>query len=260
MGEPMNYDEIAADYAQGRWAFPWVLEPLTRRARDLPPNSNVLEVGCGTGNYVSALANEFPEHSFFGFDQSKAMLAVAQSRSETVSFCLADAEHAFPYADRSFDLAFLVDVVHHIKNLRNLFEQCSRVMKPEGLLLIVTDSEQNIRNRSLTTFFPELLEIELRRYPRVDELHSAVRLAGLDVGGAEPAEGFIDLNDEFIAKLEQRCSSGMRLITHAAHERGIKRVREAQAKGQRWYSCYTVLSFGRAGVITAAATVASDSA
>jgi hypothetical protein len=111
------------------------------------------------------------------------------------------------------------------------------------MLVIVTDSEQNIRSRTLTQLFPELLEVELRRYPRVDELHAAAKSAHLQFERAEAAEGSIDLSDEFIGKLERKCSSGMRLMTPSSHRRGIQRVRAARDRGERWFSCYTVLSY-----------------
>jgi SAM-dependent methyltransferase len=243
VGQPMDYDGFAEEYAEVRWPFPWILEPLARAVSATRAGSTILEVGCGTGNYVNALAEQFPDRSFHGFDQSKGMLGIAGSRSRQVSFARADAERVFPFKSGTFDLIFLVDVLHHIESLPALFSESARTLREEGTLAIVTDSEENIRSRSLTKFFPELLDLEMKRYPEIGVVHAAARKSGLMYVRSEPAEGFIDLDSALIDRLARKGSSGLRLIASEDHARGMKRVREAGAKGERWYSCYTVLYY-----------------
>ena len=243
MGQPMDYDGYAGEYARVRWAFPWILEPLARAVSATLPHTAVLEAGCGTGNYVNALAERFSDRRFHGFDRSGKMLAVAKSRSRRVALVGADAEGDFPYREHAFGLIYFVDVIHHIVNLSALFAECSRALLPGGTLIIVTDSEENIRSRSLTHYFPELLDLELKRYPQIGELHAAARASGLRFVRSEPGEGFIDLTPEFLDKLERKGSSGLRLIAPEAHARGMSRLREAGLRGERWFSCYTVLHY-----------------
>ena len=69
----------------------------------------------------------------------------------------------WPYADHSADLVFNVDVIHYINDLSVFFQEGRRVLKPGSKLLIATDSEDDLRHRSLTLFFPEILEHELAR-------------------------------------------------------------------------------------------------
>ena len=52
---PMDYDAYAPTYSWARKAVPWVLEPLLRSCSTLSTGASVLEIGCGTGNYISAL-------------------------------------------------------------------------------------------------------------------------------------------------------------------------------------------------------------
>jgi len=239
----MDYDGYAGEYAQVRWAFPWILEPLARAVTATPPHSAVLEAGCGTCNYANALAERFDDRRFHGFDRSGEMLAGARSRSHKVALVRADAESSFPYQDHVFELIYFVDVIHHIVKLSTLFAESSRTLLRDGTLIIVTDSEEDIRSRSLTHYFPELLNLELERYPQIGELHAAARGSGLQSVRSEPAEGFIDLTPEFLNQLERKGSSGLRLIAPEAHARGMERLREAYRKGERWFSCYTVLHY-----------------
>jgi len=243
MQQPMDYDEYAKTYASTRWAVPWITAVLARQVECLPAEATIVEIGCGTGNYVIALSGMFAQSRWKGFDLSSEMLAVAGTRSKCVEFATGDADARFPYCDEETDLAYLVDVIHHLRNFESFFSECARILKPSGVLAIVTDSEANIRGRSLTTFFPEILEIELVRYPKIEDLSADAGRAGLALFRQEPAEGEIALDDAFIAKLDQKCSSAMRLISPKAHQAGMARVRAAQTAGEMWHSLYTCLTY-----------------
>ena len=86
----MDYDEIATDYAQHRRIHPAVFMSLLKAIpRDV--SSSILEVGCGTGNYISAF-EETAHCTCFGIDPSKEMLAQARLRNNEVRFELGIAE------------------------------------------------------------------------------------------------------------------------------------------------------------------------
>jgi SAM-dependent methyltransferase len=239
----MDYDGYAKTYASTRWAVPWITVVLGRQVERLASQATIVEIGCGTGNYVIALSSMFAECKWKGFDLSHEMLAIARSRSNRVEFVTGDADAHFPYTADEADLAYLVDVIHHLRNFESFFSECARILKPSGVLAIVTDSEANIRSRSLTRFFPEILEIELARYPKIDDLSAAAGRAGFALLRQEPAEGDITFDDAFIAKLEQKCSSAMRMISPEAHKAGMARVRAAQRAGEMWHSLYTCLTY-----------------
>jgi SAM-dependent methyltransferase len=240
---PTDYDQYAATYAWARWAVPWVLEPLSRVASQLPPGSTVLEAGCGTGNYICALATTYPALTCVGFDLSRPMLEQARARNSPVDFVQADATVAFPCQDRMAALAYAVDVVHHLDDLTRFFQEAQRVLAPGGRFVVVTDSEHTMRQRSLMRFFPEILALELKRYPDPALLQAAASAAGLSLVQEEQASGDMPLNDAFVASLEARCSSAMRLLPDEVHAAGMARVRKAQAEGLSWRSHYVVLHY-----------------
>jgi SAM-dependent methyltransferase len=212
----------------------------------------VLEIGCGTGNYIRALAASRSELVYAGFDASEPMLREARRWSSQVTFTQGDAAKEFPFPDREFALAFAVDVIHHIEDIPRFFTEAHRVLLPGGHLVIVTDSEDTLRRRSLTAFFPEILAIELSRYPTIARLHHEADRAELRLISREQAVGWIRLDSEFLGKLEARCSSAMRLITEEQHAAGMDRIRSAAVRGERWLSCYDVLHYVRPGGAVAA--------
>ena len=53
-GKQIDYDKIAKEYAINRSINPKVFKELYLNNR-INENSTILEVGCGTGNYIGAL-------------------------------------------------------------------------------------------------------------------------------------------------------------------------------------------------------------
>lgn len=243
MENQINYDAIATTYAQTRSAVPWVVEILKKYMGELTPGSVIIELGCGTGNHVRALAEALPQHHYAGFDQSIEMLKQARALTEQVIFAQGDAQWRWPYSNAYADLVFNVDVIHYIENLSIFFGEAKRVLKPGGTLLIATDSEEDLHNRSLTHFFPESLAYELERYPKAAALYDAAVGAGLRVLGPETIQGTRAIDDDYIARLAVKCSSTLRLISDEAHRRGLERVRHAQAQGALWRSLYTIYQY-----------------
>jgi SAM-dependent methyltransferase len=245
MGRAMNYDDYASGYAHTRNAVEWVSEPIINEVKLLPKGSSVLEIGCGTGNYIIELVNRVPDNNYSGFDISEEMLKVAKQINETIKFLIGNADKRFPYPDKMFELEFMIDVIHHIIKLDVSFKEAERTLKDYGVLLIVTDSFEDMKRRSLTKYFPEILEIEIDRYPAFEELNLFAQSNGFKLIETKQLQGTAELNDEFITKLKQKCSSAMRLMPDELHKKGIERVREAQKKGEGWHSYYTMLKYNK---------------
>jgi ubiquinone/menaquinone biosynthesis C-methylase UbiE len=241
MGLAMDYNSYAPKYAHTRKAVEWVLKPLEQAISKLSGGSSVVEVGCGTGNYIIQLSKKHEEHEYTGFDLSQGMLEVAKSRSAKVKFVQGNGDESFPLPDNFADMCFLVDVIHHIVDYKVFFKELAQALKPGGEVLIVTDSEENFKRRSLHKFFPEVGEIERSRYPAIELLIKHAQDAGLKYNGAELAEGSMIIDDTVISNVGQKCSSSTRLMPDEAHKRGMERLKAA--KGEKWISSYTVLYF-----------------
>lgn len=251
---PTDYDAYAATYARVRSAAAWVMDPLEHALRALPPHAAVLELGCGTGNYVRGLAERQPAFTYVGLDRSKPMLDEAQLRpphagadggTPYIRYTVGDAARDLPFRDFAFALAYAVDVIQHVDDVARFFREAHRVLCVPGRLIVVTDSEATLRRRSLTLFFPELLSIELARYPALSLVHEAATRAGFRLLRHDDASGETPITPDFVERLAARCSSAMRLIDPADHAAGIARVVAAQQRGESWLSCYDVLHYER---------------
>lgn len=68
-------------YDATRWSFLFGRDAIIERAAMVQQApGRILEVGCGTGRNLAALARRFPRAEITGVDLSQAMLAVAQRR------------------------------------------------------------------------------------------------------------------------------------------------------------------------------------
>ena len=175
----VSYDSIAADYAVHRSVRPEILRRLVALC-DTESPSRVLEVGCGTGNYVNSLA-AITSAQCSGLDPSSKMLDAARQKNTPVAWVQGSAE-ALPFPNASYDFVYSVDVLHHVQDRGAFFREAIRVLANGGWFVTATDSERTIRQRSLFHYFPEAIEPEVARYPKsgeIPQLLSSARFQGL---------------------------------------------------------------------------------
>ncbi|MBN1642253.1 MAG: methyltransferase domain-containing protein [Anaerolineae bacterium] len=240
-GSPLDYDEVAAVYARHRQVHPDVLAALCDRVRAQgpPPAVRVLEVGCGTGNYVRALRTQL-DCPAWGLDPSIAMLAQARARDADVAWQVGRAE-ALPYAGARFDMVYSVDVIHHVADRAATMREAYRVLDAGGWICTATDSAWIIRHRApLSTYFPETVPLELARYPRIAVLEEMMAAAGF--GRAETRTVSCAYETTAIDAYRARAFSALHLISDAAFARGLARMERDLAHGPiRCVARYTLL-------------------
>ncbi len=96
---------------------------------------DVLDVGCGIGNYHPFLVPVV--RSVSGVDVSSACIAKAEERNPAVSYSVYDGDR-LPYPDGTFDVTFCVCVIHHVPPDRwqPFVNEMRRVTRPGGLIVV----------------------------------------------------------------------------------------------------------------------------
>jgi ubiquinone/menaquinone biosynthesis C-methylase UbiE len=227
MRPPSDYDGLASEYAQYRMVHPEVLRDILVTSM-LMSSSRVLEVGCGTGNYIVAIKS-IVGCDCWGLDPSLKMLEEARRRRQAVALQRGRAERLH-FATGTFDLIFSVDVVHHVEDGGRYVAEAHRALKPGRKFCTVTDSEWIIRNRQpLSNYFPDLVDIDLSRYPRMEDLRMWMEDAGF--GGV--TEHVVEFADDLIdiREYRERAYSALHLLPEDAFQRGITRMEEDLQEG-----------------------------
>ena len=93
--------------------------------------SRLLEIGCGTGANLRERRSRWT--STVGIDLELRALAYCRDLV-TVQ---ADALEALPFADTTFDVVVLLDVLEHLANPGNLVREMSRVLRQDGAVVIM---------------------------------------------------------------------------------------------------------------------------
>jgi SAM-dependent methyltransferase len=131
-----HFDTVAAEYEATIPSYVMGHLPRRRVARAeslLPAGGSVVDVGCGTGEFLSTLPAGYRR---VGLDVSEAMLAVARRKGLDVVHGSGD---ALPYADAEFDLATTFAVLHHVidvDRVRATLREMCRVVRPGGAVLV----------------------------------------------------------------------------------------------------------------------------
>ena len=105
-----------------------------------------LDVGCGCGGFLLALARQFPGGRYTGVDVDRRALTSARKAIQAAGFARrvkvkAAGANGFPVKG-PFDLVTLVQVFHEIRpDLRpDVLGECRRLIAPEGWLVILDET------------------------------------------------------------------------------------------------------------------------
>jgi ubiquinone/menaquinone biosynthesis C-methylase UbiE len=171
----MNYDLVAEAFARRRGASQLVVDELVRHCQ-IGPTTRVLEIGCGTAAQLARLV-EVTGCTGWGVEPSVEMRRRA-AHGPRLAVHAGSAEQ-LPFPNDSFDLAFSVNVIHHVADRAANCAEAFRVLRPGGLLCTVTDSPEMIRRRiPLTSYWPASAAGDLLRYPTLETLIDLMAAAG----------------------------------------------------------------------------------
>lgn len=239
MTPTVDYDQLAATYHQR-----YVLNPLSGVAallrglvHDLGATL-VLEVGCGTGRWLSELA-PLVGH-IVGLDYSAGMLRQSQALRAPGSPVRGTAGE-LPLASGRFDLVFCVNALHHFPDPAQFVAEARRLLRPGGALAVVAlDPHAGPGDWYVYDYFPGTRETDLARFPSAGRLLDWLTATGFERAAWQIAEridttlvGRDVLSDHFLRKSG---TSQLALLSDEAYQAGLARLEAAlaaaEARGQ----------------------------
>lgn len=154
-------------------------------ALGIAPGDHVLDIGCGHGASLAAIAARAPKGRVVGADPSPLMVDMAVRRNRRLvrkgraKVVVAGAE-ALPFADDTFDKALCVHVVYFWTDLDACLREIARVLKPGGRLALLFRTDADA---AAVATFPA----DVYRFRALAEMIAALTVAGFAVDSIDPA-------------------------------------------------------------------------
>jgi tRNA (cmo5U34)-methyltransferase len=120
------------------------LELITEASKRIVPHAvNLLDIGCGAGNYTLMMLSKIPDLNCTLVDLSKPMLdkafeRVSQKTNNQVTILQGDIREV-DLTENHFDIILAGAVLHHLrddKDWETTFEKLFKLLKPGGCLMI----------------------------------------------------------------------------------------------------------------------------
>jgi ubiquinone/menaquinone biosynthesis C-methylase UbiE len=213
----VDYNILAKDYDLTRTAN---INTINCFAAEIPlDGKTILDFGCGTGNFAYAI-KKLTTADIYGVEPSDGMREKSQAKGLDVR-C---GDHtAIPYDDYFFDFIYMTDVIHHVPDLKMMFAEFNRVLKPGGLVCILTESHRQLETRFWVKYFPTTVAVEKKRYPDIPDIVNAAKTARLNKYKVivTDTDSEITISEDFVKLVENKGYSMFRLIEETDYQAGL---------------------------------------
>ena len=220
-----NYDQYGHTYSGVRRPDPTIAAAIDKA---LGSAGTVLNVGAGAGSYE-------PEHRYVVAVEPSSVMRAQREKNGKAPALIARAD-ALPFDDHAFDASMTILSVHHWPDMNKGLNELRRVTKQQ--VIVMTFDPEALNDFWNVHYFPELIEIERRRYPTIEFLVAALgghcevipvaiplqctdgfqeafygrpeAFLQKNVRQSQSAWGFLssDLEEQYVEKLRQELSSG----------------------------------------------------
>lgn len=124
----------------------WCAAFFQIRKRDI---YTILDVGCGNGQDLQNIRNATTKYvALYGIEINESAINVCEESHITV-FPIDIEKTAIPVENHFFDIIILNQVIEHTKEIFFIFSEISRILKPDGIVIIGVPNLASLHNRIL---------------------------------------------------------------------------------------------------------------
>lgn len=218
-----NYDSVSTNYDFSRRAGKDDSELLLKLLAPLS-DAFILEVGCGTGNYLERI-KEKPA-LLIGLDVSQNMLVKARSKLPDIRLIRSKAEY-LSFSDHTFDAIYCIQVLHHISDKNQITSEIFRTLKRGGKFVLQTCSHEQLLTFCFYHYFTHAREIDLKRFPSINDIHDILASAGfkeISFHSCRIDDAVDDNPSSYLEKYARDGCSSFAFLTKEEVEEGCKKI------------------------------------
>lgn len=221
-----NYDKHGQSYSNYRQTDPRIAAHVFEA---LGSSETILNVGAGGGSY------EPTDRYVVAVEPSHIMRRQRQASGKTPAI-IGTAE-SLPFDNDAFDASMAMLTIHHWPDLEKGLQELKRVTKQK--IVIMTYDPDQLHLFWNVHHFPELIEVEKARYPKIKEV---IDLLGLEsnikeipipldcVDGFQ--EAFYGRPEAFLQKQVRQCQSAWGFLSNEVEEKIVKRLEDDLRSGK----------------------------
>lgn len=131
--------------AYNQWAKTY--DQMKNKTRDLEAEAlrsllekydfnSCLEIGCGTGKNTQWLASRASRVTAVDFSEEMIAKAKTKDLPPHVEFMVADVTRTWDFTKQKYDLVSFSLVLEHLEDLNHIFQEASKVLRPNGILYL----------------------------------------------------------------------------------------------------------------------------
>jgi SAM-dependent methyltransferase len=213
-------------FSQENLAF-WA--PLLIDRGRISADTEVLDVGCGTGGFAREIAR-LTSARVTGLDEAEQFIDFARTTPDddpgAVGWVVGDADE-LPFPASSFDRVLLSLVLHQLARPASAVDEAFRVLRPGGLVLVRTIAPDDARDRVPERYIPSMAAADAARLPALETITEWLRRAGFaDITISRHLRNkVLDLDDEETA-LQAEVQGRYPFVPADELEDGVRRMRE----------------------------------
>jgi ubiquinone/menaquinone biosynthesis C-methylase UbiE len=205
-------------------------------------SGNVLEVGCGTGHWLSVLTNTGCR--VVGLEPARKMLDIGRRVLPQALLVQGKAE-ALPWDEKVFDRLVCINAFQHFSDKEHFVQEAYRVLKPGGGIMISgLDPHAGLDHWWIYDYFPQVIEIDQKRFPPAHCIQEMMHRSGfIECFTTEVQHVPIQIAAKTALEqgiLAKTSTSQLIVLTEEEYSRGINKLRQDIESAEAAQSTLTI--------------------
>lgn len=182
---------------------------------------DVLDVGCGSGSYLTANATHFNTENitWTGIDP----FPPPDNENKRIRYLKAKAED-LEVPDESIDYLVCTYSLHFFDDLKKAINEFCRVLKKGGRIMIVNIDPGDMEKSWLYEYFPESRALDLKRFPSLIRVVELLESVDLQVSFDYQRRRFFMPAQNAMAEVRKKKASQLQMVSEQGYNDGFNRL------------------------------------